>query len=81
MQLYIRDMLSSVARPVLELKGFERIQLKRGESKEVTFMINPEMLSMLDANLKKVVEPGDFRIMIGSSSRDLHLKGILSVTE
>lgn len=78
-QLYIKDMLASVARPVLELKGFQRIHLAPGESKTITFAITPAMLQMLDKDLKPVVEPGDFRIMIGASSKDLHLKGTLTV--
>jgi beta-glucosidase len=78
-QLYIRDVLSSVARPVMELKGFQRIHLKAGESKEVHFNITPEMLSMLNKEMQTVVEPGDFRIMIGASSKDLRLKGTLTV--
>jgi beta-glucosidase len=78
-QLYLRDMLSSVARPVLELKGFQRIHLKAGERKRLSFRIMPSMLEMLDENLKTVTEPGDFRIMIGSSSRELWLKEILQV--
>lgn len=64
-QLYIRDLLASVARPVMELKGFQRIHLNAGETKEVSFTIIPELLTMLDKDLKAVVEPGDFRIMIG----------------
>ncbi|MBL0153892.1 MAG: glycoside hydrolase family 3 C-terminal domain-containing protein [Chitinophagaceae bacterium] len=78
-QLYIRDLLSSVARPVMELKGFQRIHLKAGESKSVSFTITPDMLSMLDVNLKKITEPGEFRIMVGASSRDIRLKGMLIV--
>jgi beta-glucosidase len=80
-QLYLRDELASVARPLTELKGFQRINLKAGESKEISFEINPEMLSMLDINLKKIVEAGDFRIMIGASSKDIRLRGILTVVD
>jgi beta-glucosidase len=80
-QLYIHDILASVARPVIELKGFQRIHLKAGETKEVSFTITPEMLSMLDEKLEKIVEPGDFRIIIGASSRDLRVKDILTVKE
>lgn len=80
-QLYLRDMLSSVARPVLELKGFQRIHLKAGESRQLFFRITPSMLEMLDENLEKITEPGDFRIMIGSSSRELWLKEILRVVK
>jgi beta-glucosidase len=80
-QLYIRDELASLARPVMELKAFQRISLRSGEEKELIFIIGPEQLSMLAANLKKVVEPGDFRIMIGASSRDIRLAGSLTVED
>ena len=78
-QLYIKDILSSVTRPVQELKGFQRVRLKAGEEKEITFEITPELLEQLDAELKPTVEPGEFRIMIGSSSRDLPLKATLTI--
>ena len=78
-QLYIKDILASVARPIIELKGFQRVNLKPGETKELEFVITPKMLEMLDANLNRVVEPGDFKILIGSSSRDIRLRGIISV--
>ena len=78
-QLYVRDELASVARPLIELKNFCRIHLNAGETKEVSFVVNPEMLSMLDIGLKKVVEPGDFRLMIGASSKDIRLRGILTI--
>ena len=80
-QLYIHDMLASVSRPVMELKAFQRIHLNTGESKEISFTITPQMLSMLDKDLKTVIEPGDFRIMIGASSRDIKLKETLTVKE
>ncbi len=80
-QLYIRDLLASVARPVMELKGFQRVHLFPGETKELAFTITPELLSMLNKDLKTVVEPGDFRIMIGTSSRDIRLKKTLTVHE
>lgn len=80
-QLYIRDVVASVSQPVMQLKGFQHIHLKRGESKQVLFAITPELLSMLDKDLKKVVEPGDFRIMIGSSSLNIQLKETLTVRE
>ncbi len=78
-QLYIHDMLASVSQPVMALKGFQRIHLNADESKEISFTITPEMLSMLDKDLKTVIEPGDFRIMIGASSRDIRLKETLTV--
>ena len=72
-QLYIRDLLSSVSQPVIALKGFQKISLAPGETKEVTFDITPELLQLLDKNMKWIVEPGDFRIMIGASSKDIRL--------
>lgn len=78
-QLYVRDLIASVARPITELKGFERIALKPGESKRITFDITPELLQMLDINLQKRVEPGDFRLMVGSSSKDIRLSTTLTV--
>ena len=78
-QLYIRDMLATVARPVVELKGFQRILLTPGETQEVSFEITPAMLKMLNAGMKPVIEPGDFRIMIGKSSKELLLKQTLTV--
>lgn len=67
-QLYIRDDYSSVTRPVKELKGFKKIWLDPGQSQTVTFSINPEMLSFYDINMKWVIEPGDFTIMVGTAS-------------
>lgn len=67
-QLYIRDLVSSVTRPVMELKDFKRISLAPGESKTVEFVITPDRLSFLDLNMKSVVEPGWFDIMVGTSS-------------
>ena len=78
-QLYIKDLLATVARPIMELKGFQRIHLKKGETKEIEFEINPELLTMLNINLKRVVEPGDFRIRIGASSNDIRLRSTLKV--
>jgi len=67
-QLYIRDLVSSVTRPIMELKDFKRISLAPGESKTVEFVITPDKLSFLDLNMKSVVEPGMFDIMVGMSS-------------
>ncbi len=78
-QLYIRDELASVARPVMELKGFQRIRLAPGETKNVSFALTPALLKMLNDKMQWVVEPGDFRIMIGASSRDIRLKDTLHV--
>jgi beta-glucosidase len=78
-QLYINDNQSTVVRPVLELKGFEKLWLEPGEKKEVRFKITFEHLSMYDRNMNKVVEPGKFSVMIGGSSKDLKLHGSLEV--
>ncbi|MBT3208694.1 MAG: beta-glucosidase [Bacteroidetes bacterium] len=80
-QLYIKDLFASVARPIIELKGFQRIHLKKGETKDVEFKITPELLMMLDEKMNKLVEPGEFRIMIGASSNDIRIKTILNVSE
>jgi len=69
-QLYIHDVVSSVTRPISELKGFRRIHLKAGESKRVDFPIGPDQLSFFDEGMKRVVEPGRFEIMVGGSSAD-----------
>ncbi|RHL12726.1 MULTISPECIES: beta-glucosidase BglX [Bacteroides] len=68
-QLYIRDLIGSITRPVKELKGFDKIFLKAGESKTVSFKITPELLRFYDYELNYVAEPGDFDIMIGGSSQ------------
>ena len=73
-QLYIRDEYASVTRPVKELKAFKRIFLKNGESAEVTFDITPGMLECFGADDRWTVEPGDFTIMVGSSSSDVDLQ-------
>lgn len=67
-QLYIRDLVSSVTRPVMELKDFRRLSLALGESKTVEFVITPDKLSFLDLNMNRIVEPGWFDIMVGPSS-------------
>ncbi|WP_036877804.1 beta-glucosidase BglX [Xylanibacter oryzae] len=70
-QMYIRDLVGSVSRPVKELKGFQRISLKKGETKTVSFTIKPDDLKFYNQNLDYKFEPGDFDIMIGSSSDDI----------
>ncbi len=80
-QLYIHDILASVSQPVMQLKGFQRIHFNAGESKQITFTITPQMLSILNKDLQTVIEQGDFRIMIGASSRDIRLKETLTVKD
>ena len=70
-QLYIRDVAATISRPVKELKGFERISLKAGESRDVTFDINVDMLKFYNSDLQYVAEPGDFEVMVGANSRDV----------
>ena len=72
-QLYIRDCISDVTRPVKELKGFERVALKAGESKRITFTLTPEHLRYYNLDMERVVEPGAFKIMVGASSSDKDL--------
>ena len=78
-QLYIHDVVASIARPVKELKGFERIHLKKGESREVSFQITDDMLMFYDSSLRRVLEPGEFEIMIGPDSSLKHLKKAIYV--
>jgi beta-glucosidase len=81
-QMYIRDRVSSVTRPIKELKGFRKISLEPGETKTVALEITPESLAFYDINLKFTVEPGEFEIMVGHSSRDTDLqKIVLTVTK
>ena len=70
-QLYIRDEVSSVTRPVKELRGFQRIALDPGQSRTVEFTLGPKQLSFLDRDMHRVVEPGTFKIMVGGNSVDL----------
>jgi beta-glucosidase len=78
-QLYIHDKKSTVVRPVKELKGFSRIWLDPGESARVSFTLGHDELKMLDKHLVWVVEPGEFDIMLGSSSEDIRLAGSLKI--
>lgn len=80
-QLYVRDLLASTVQPVKQLRNFQRVFLKAGEEREIAMAITPEMLRMLDSRMKWVVEPGDFRIMIGASSGDIRLRGLVTVVE
>lgn len=78
-QLYIHDVVASVARPLKELKRFKRVTLAPGESTTITFHLTPDDLAFYDINMRKVVEPGEFEVMIGSSSADIRLRGKFSV--
>ena len=80
-QLYIRDVLSSVTTYEKNLAGFERIHLQPGETKEVSFSLDHKHLELLDKHMEWVVEPGDFSIMLGASSEDIRLSGTLTVED
>jgi beta-glucosidase len=73
-QLYLRDKVASVVRPVKELKDFKKIMLQPGEKKTIQFLIDKEKLSFYDQKLNWIAEPGDFDLMIGASSSDIRLK-------
>jgi len=76
-QLYIRDLFSSVTRPIKELKGFSKVFLKPRESATVALKITPDALAFYDINMDFSVEPGEFEIMVGNSSRDADLQKVV----
>jgi beta-glucosidase len=80
-QLYLQDIKSSIERPIKELKGFKRVTLEAGETKKVSFKLKPEDLAFYNKDMKFIVEPGIFKVMIGSSSRDIRLVGSFKVTD
>jgi beta-glucosidase len=80
-QLYIRDTYSSVTRPMKELKGFRKISLQPGETQAVSFDVTPELLAFYNVDMKFVVEPGEFQIMVGNSSRDSDLQSVTLVVQ
>ena len=78
-QLYINDVISSASKPAKELKGYDRVSLNAGETKSVKFRLLPEDLSLYDKDMNFIVEPGKFAVMVGSSSKDIRLKGEFEV--
>ena len=78
-QLYIHEKYAPVAIPVKQLRGFARVALGAGESKTVTLNLTPEDLQLLDIDMHWRVAPGEFEIMVGKSSADIALQGILTV--
>jgi beta-glucosidase len=78
-QLYVRDVVASVVRPLKALKGFRRLHLKPGEATRLTLQLNVQQLGFYDVNMRYVVEPGEFDILVGSSSEDIRLAGKLYV--
>lgn len=79
-QVYVRDKLASIVRPVRELKAFSRVTLDAGQQATVTVRIPVDMLNFTDAHGERIVEPGDFDLMVGSSSRDIHLSTLVTVS-
>jgi beta-glucosidase len=77
-QLYVRDMVGSVVRPVKELKGFQKIALKKGETKEIRFTIGVDDLRFYNDKLQYIYEPGDFKVFVGGNSRDVK-EGVFTV--
>ncbi len=74
-QLYIHDVVASVARPVIQLEGFQRVHLEPGEEREITFPLGTAQLQLFDRNGHWIVEPGVFRVLVGASSKDIRLRG------
>jgi beta-glucosidase len=78
-QLYIRDMVATVTQPVKELKKFQKIYLKKGESKEVSFRLTTEDLKYVNSELKWVYDPGAFKVFVGGNSRDVVVADLTGV--
>lgn len=79
-QLYFNDRISSVATPVMSLKGFEKVELQRGERRKVSFELPIQELGLWDRSMEYVVEPGEFEIMIGASSEDIRLRKTITIS-
>ena len=80
-QIYLRDLVASISRPVSELKDFSKIYLKSGETKTIRFVIDKEKLSFYNNQLEWISEPGEFELMIGASSRDIRLRDKFTLLE
>ena len=80
-QLYLHDTVASVTQPLKQLKHFGKVMIKQGETHHFTFPVSEEDLSIVDKDMKQVVEPGDFAVMVGSSSDNILLNGTLTVDE
>ena len=80
-QLYLHDVVGSVARPVEELKDFRKVKLAAGQSETIKFIIDQEKLSFYNQKLQWVAEPGEFDLMIGASSKDIRLKDSFELVE
>ena len=80
-QLYMRDPQASMVRPVMELAGFSRVFLKKGEKKTLRFMLDLGQLAFLDMDMRWKIEKGEFQVLVGSSSEDIRLQDSFYVTE
>ena len=78
-QLYVRDPISSVVTPVRQLQAFDKVELAPGEERQVRFSIPVQQLALYDAGMRRVVEPGDFELQVGTSSRDIRLRDTVTV--
>lgn len=78
-QLYLHDQVASVSQPMLQLRHFARIAIKKGATRRVSFTVTPEDLSIVNREMQTVVEPGDFDVMVGGSSDNLPLRGVITV--
>ena len=76
-QLYLRDLTASVVRPVKELKGFQKVFLKAGETKEIVFQLNTNDLRFYNQSLQHIWEPGEFHVMVGTSSAEVETRKIM----
>jgi beta-glucosidase len=79
-QLYVRDLLASMVRPVKELKAFGRVELRPGESARVTFEVPTDMLCFTGQQGRRIVEPGEFELQVGASSADIRLRAVVRLT-
>lgn len=77
----MNDAISTLERPVKELKGFKKVILEPGEEKVVSFELSPYDLSLINGDMQRVVEPGTFKVMVGCSSKDIRLTGSFDVEE
>ena len=80
-QLYINDPISTVSTPVKELKGFEKVFLKPGQSTRVQFELGPQQLSLVNRHLERIVEPGRFKVMVGHGSDEIVLQGEFRIVD
>ena len=80
-QLYIRDPVASIVRPLMELKGFQKIKLEPGERRKLSFEIDRNLLAFHNRKLDRVAEPGEFELMVGTASDAIRLRGKLTLVD